>query len=120
MISVSYYWNDQSPRIGDRDTDVEIMFNHHLITLDLGIQLRDGLQCPNHGFNKKRCDPKLDPEFGLQGFIPPGPELQDPRHVNFIKGGQHGGRLLSLDQTFSNCPTPPAQLYPFFPAVATG
>ena len=98
-IGVAQHRHDQPFGGADRDADVVVVLEHHLVALDLGVDPRERLAARRStALTKNEAMPRPTPWRSLNDCLVALAQRHHRRHVDFVEGGEHRGGALRLDQ----------------------
>src|SRR4029079_16851504 len=101
-VRIAHYRYNQALVGPDRDADVVIALEDHLVALDFGIDPRAGLERADDRLREERHEAETDAVLLLEGILAGGAEIHDRGHVDFVDARPHGHGLLRLDQPGGN------------------
>ncbi len=97
-VGVAQHGHDQPLGGADGDADVEVVLEHHLVALDLGVDAREAAQRADRRLDEERRDPEADAVAVLEGLLVTLAQRHHGGHVHLVEGGEHRGGALRLDQ----------------------
>ncbi len=97
-VGVAHDRHDQSLVGRDRNADVVVALEHHLVALDLRVEARKRLQRADHRFREERHEAQPDAVPLLEASLWRLRNSMHGRHIDLVESRQHGGRVLRLDQ----------------------
>ncbi len=98
LVRVAQHRHDQPLAGADRDADVVVVLEDHLVALDLGVDPRKPAQRADGGLDEERRDAEADAVPLLERLLVPLAQRHDGRHVHLVEGGEHRRGALRLDE----------------------
>ena len=97
-VSIADDGDNKSFGRADGNANVEVVFEDDFVTLNFAVELRKRFERADGRFDEKGGDAKPNPVTLFERFFVRGAAVHDRAHVHFVKGGEHGGGLLCLDE----------------------
>ena len=119
-IGIADHRHDQALGGADRDADVVVVLEHHLVALDLGVEARERAQRADRGLDEERRDAEADAVLLLERLLVPLAQRHHRGHVDFVEGAEHRRGALRLDQPLGDGRAPLRHAHALFGAVAGG